>query len=87
MKDPISKPGKAKNLQPGPQQGRTGKGRTLDPASTKEKDSAVAGTQSRPAPAPGVPGLVRQYERLKREAEFKSIPRPKNPQEDPSGKM
>ena len=64
-----------------PMAGFAGQGETVDPTAVGKGDD-----KPRAAPAPGLPMSQEAYERLKREAQTRPVPRSKNAQEDPSGK-
>jgi hypothetical protein len=64
-----------------PKAGFAGQGETVDPTTVGKDDD-----KPRAAPAPGLPMSQDAYERLKREAQTRPVPRSKDAQEDPSGK-
>jgi hypothetical protein len=64
-----------------PKAGFAGPGETVDPTAVGKTDD-----KPRAAPAPGLPMSQEAYERLKREAQTRPVPRSKDAQEDPSGK-
>jgi hypothetical protein len=64
-----------------PKAGFAGPGETVDPTEVGKTDE-----KPRAAPAPGLPMSQEAYERLKREAQTRPVPRSKDAQEDPSGK-
>ena len=64
-----------------PKAGFAPAGETIDPTAVGKRDD-----NPRAAPAPGLPMSQDDYDRLKREAQTKPVPRSKDAQEDPSGK-
>jgi hypothetical protein len=71
-----------------PKPGTAGPGETMDPMHIADERAPAGATRGdpRPAPAPGVPVSIEEYESLKRKAKTVRTLPSKHKQEDPSGR-